>query len=112
MKQRALPYFQPHAQNSLSIDALDKVYSRLMAPKRATVTLGEGELRARQRAAAQRAATADTPMEDIDTRQRRRQTERLRTRQIVTLGKREASRKIQGGSAVIRQPVDVDAFLR
>lgn len=95
-----------------AIDALDKLWSKLMLGSKAEKTLGDGALRARQRLAAKRRENAKIPSGYRETRQQRRRTAILRGRQIMTIAKREAAQRgIPGGSARIRNPVDVDRIL-
>lgn len=99
-------------------DLLDQIFSRLMMPRawaKGGKALGDGTKRRRAREreeAKQRAAYYGELPEREPTRQQRRRSEILRVRQLMTIAKREAvSRKITGGSAVIRNPVDVDRVL-
>lgn len=94
------------------IDFLDQLYSRLTLRK-PTITVGEGTKRARKRIAEQRAAQAKAAPPK-PTRQQRRREKLLRERQLVTVAKREIDMRgidVQGGSAAIRTPDDVERLL-
>jgi len=99
-------------------DLLDQIVSRLRMPKawaKGGKALGEGtkRRRARERAmAAWRSGYYGDLPEPKVTRQQRRRSTILRGRQIMTVARKEAvQRGIKGGSAVIRNPVDVDRVL-
>lgn len=97
------------------IDALDVLISRLVMPlttRKASKVKGAGVLRAEARLRAKRKANASIPFEAQTTRQQRRRSAILRGRQIMTVARREANQRgIRGGSAIIRNPVDVDRVL-
>lgn len=95
-----------------AIDSLDKLFSKLMLGSKSEKTIGDGTVRARQRLAAKRKANAEIPSGYRMTRQQRRREQILRGRQIMTIAKKEAAQRgIKGGSARIRNPVDVDQVL-
>ena len=94
---------------------LDQLYSRLISDGK-NLTRFKGptaaQKRYRPKLVAKRKANAEIPDTSVETRQRRRQSERLRGKQVMTVARREAmQRKIPGGSATIRVPSDVDAVL-
>lgn len=94
---------------------LDQLYSRLISGgKNLTQFKGptEAQKRYQPKLTAKRMANAKIPDTSVETRQRRRQSERMRGKQVMTVARREAmQRKIPGGSAIIRVPGDVDAVL-
>ncbi len=99
------------------VDKLDQIFSRLMMPKiwgktqRASEP-GEGTKRRREREAEKRRANAQIPSGAYPTRQQLRRTAILRGRQVMSAARKEAmTRGIKGGSAIIRNPVDVDRVL-
>jgi hypothetical protein len=113
-KHRPLPTSAPVRERA--IDALDKLYTRLMLGSKATRTVGEGERRARKLLAAKRKANAGIPSGEQVTRQRLRQDQRLRDRQLITVAKAEIAklRKSEtpmGGSAIIRSVDDIHRIL-
>lgn len=73
---------------------------------------GDGVRRAEARLAAKRKANESIPTPDGTSRQVARRSLLLKGRQMMTVAKREAmSRKIMGGGAIIRRPVDVSRIL-
>ena len=94
---------------------LDVIWSRLMRSgkdSKLSKAATPAEKRAAARLRAHRAKWDDVDLSGEATRQRRRQEERLRRRQLVSIAKQEAmQRKVTGGSARVRTPADVDAVL-
>jgi hypothetical protein len=94
-----------------SVTNLDHLFTQLTTKRKGAITLGEGERRARARLAAKREKNAQLPSGDRETRQRRRRSEILRGRQLITLAKKEVSGTRKGDSATIRTPRDVMAYI-
>lgn len=114
MKHKTLPV-EPRIEER-KIDALDAIFSRLMMPKtwsRANAeSEGAGVKRARERLRAKQRANANIPFLGKVTRQQRRRAAILKGRQVMSVARKEAQQRgITGGSAVIRNPVDVDRVL-
>lgn len=94
------------------IDFLDKLWSKLMLGRKSEKTYGDGAKRARERLLAKRRANAQLPSGYVETRQQRRRSAILRGRQVMSIARQEAMKRgITGGSAIIRNPVDVDRVL-
>lgn len=111
-KYRALPTEAPIVEHAIGL--LDRIWSTLKLSK-PVITVGEGQRRARERAAAHRKAQAARLVDAAApavTRQQVRRHKILRERQAVTMAKREARhRKLPGGGAQIRAVSDIDAVL-
>jgi hypothetical protein len=106
---------EPRIHEDRAIGFLDKLWSRLMRGGRQSKyerQPGEGVMRARQRLKDRRAANRAIPFEPVVTRQQKRRAAILRGRQVMSIARKEAmQRGIRGGSAIIRNPVDVDQVL-
>ena len=96
---------------------LDQLYSRLISGgKNLTRFKGptEAQKRYRPKLVAKRKANAEIPDTSVETRQRRRQSERMRTKQRLTVAKQRAlsrTSKLKGGAAAVRTPADVEAVM-
>lgn len=97
-----------HAQ----VNMLDVVYTKLMmGEKKATKTFTDANKRAKAVIKARSSGWPDVSGDRI-TRQRLRQSRRLRAKQAITVAKAHAMKaKIMGGSAQIRTELDAAALM-